>query len=211
MICCILMMLQCRSDAMYRSQIQQSQDTERLIRLNAIRSQLIMGIASAWSGLTMSDAMDLLLNSILLGITSSDLLKLNALIEEWNDIKPQRKDPQIEEKKEEEYGVDLQNAVKQEQDDNEMAVWFRQTLKLPQYLELFESEGFDELEMLSDLNDALLKELGINKMGHRMRILKAIKKLNAQTSENGDDTDASQEAEGAPPVIEGMNVIDTLR
>ena len=153
---------------MYRSQIQNSQDTERLIRFNAIRSKLIMGIASAWSGLTTSDAMDLLSNSILLGITSSDLLKLNALIKEWSDIKPRREDPQIEEK--EEHGMNVLDSIKKDHENRAMAVWFCQTLKLPQYLDLFESQGFDELEMLSDLTHVLLKELGINRMGHRMKI-----------------------------------------
>ena len=184
--------------------------------MNAVRSQLVMGTASALSGLTMSDAMDLLFNSILPGVTSSDLFKLNALIAEWNEVKPHREDPQIEEKKDEEprhvEPGNVQDVAEDGHcdDDNEMAIWFRQTLKLPQYLELFESEGFDELAMLSDLTDSLLKELGINKMGHRMKILKAIKKLNEQMPENNDD-DVGQENEGAPAVMGGANVVDTLR
>ena len=152
--------------------------------------------------------MDLLLNSILLGITSSDLFKLNALIEEWNDIKPQREEQRIEEK-EEEHGLNVQDSIKKDNENRAMAVWFCQTLKLPQYLDLFESQGFDELEMLSDLTDVLLKELGINKMGHRMKILKAINELHEQSQEIDDDVD--QQAEGVPTLVARGNVVDTLR
>ena len=101
------------SDVMYRSQFQNpnSRQTQRLIQLNAIRTQLIMRTASTLSGLTMSDAMNALLDNILMDITSSDLSKLKALIGEWDEVKAQREAPQIEEKKDEEQGVDVQNVV----------------------------------------------------------------------------------------------------
>ena len=63
---------------------------------------------------------------------------------------------------------------------NEMAIWFRRTLNLPQYLELFEAAGFGELEMLLDLTDSHLEKLGIDKMGHRLKILKGIRNLDEQ-------------------------------
>merc|ERR1711879_803046 len=98
-----------------------------------------------------------------------------------------------------------------------VAVWLRDTVRLPQYLELFESEGFDELEVLVDLTDPLLKQIGIKKMGHRMKIMKEIKKLNqAQEHQNdnafnNDNDDAVSEAnEGIPAHVGGANVMDTL-
>ena len=201
------------SDVMYRSQFQNAtpQQSEHLIRLNAVRNQLVLSTASALSALTMSDAMDLLLNSILPGITQSDLFKLNALISDWNEleeVKLKRRETQIEEKKDEEQGDDIQN-VASDNDKSEVAIWLCHTLKLPEYVELFESEGFAELEMLADLDHSLLKELGINKMAHRLKILKEIRKLSAEIPEN--EVYADQENEGAPAVVRGANIIDTLR
>jgi len=189
--------------------------TEMMIRLNAVRSTLMMGTVSVLSEKTMSEAMDILLNSILLGISSSDVFKLQSLIGQWNDIKPRSAElaqPEVEEKKQADL---VPNG--QANDGSEVASWFRDTLRLPQYIDLFESEGFDELETLADLTDSDLKELGINKMGHRKKILKAVKMLNDQNQEQygpgaaHHDDNIEEPLEGAPARVAGANVQDTLR
>jgi len=59
-------------------------------------------------------------------------------------------------------------------DDDEHGVhrWFRERVKLPQYAQLFEDEGFDDLESIRDATESDLVAMGIDKVGHRKRILK---------------------------------------
>ena len=79
--------------------------------------------------------------------------------------------------------------------ENEVVIWIRDTLKMPQYLEVFEAEGFDQLDMMRELTEIHLKELGINKMGHRLKILKAIRELNEEGGGN-DLNHFDEQAEG---------------
>ena len=64
------------------------------------------------------------------------------------------------------------------EDDND-AQEFREwldRLKLSEYYDLFSQNGVEYIKDASGLNDEHLKEIGIDKIGHRMRILNAFKK-----------------------------------
>ena len=69
---------------------------------------------------------------------------------------------------------------------------------LPQYIEIFQSQGFDG-QGLASLDDAELRELGITAMGHRKTILREAAKIvvgdasAGQSSPNDLSADASQE------------------
>lgn len=166
----------------------------------------------------MSDAMDILLNSILLEISNSDLIKFKALMDDWNEIKSQIDDLTVEEKKDDDHVKEkemMPAVVEQDNEDNEMVIWFRDKLKLPEYLDLFVSEGFDDLWVVADLTETHLKELGITKMGHRMKLLREIKKWKKKRKQEVDSVarQATTVLEGrpSPARVMGPNVQDTLR
>ena len=75
---------------------------------------------------------------------------------------------------------------------------------LPQYIEIFQSQGFDG-QGLASLDDAELRELGITAMGHRKTILREAAKIvvgdasAGQSSPNDLSADASQRAVGGLP------------
>ena len=50
--------------------------------------------------------------------------------------------------------------------------WLCDLVKLPQYFDLFIENGYDDLETLSDLTMEELEHIGIEKRGHRKKILK---------------------------------------
>ena len=117
-------------------------------------------------------------------------------------ISENQQNEQIEEKKEDDG--DVENV-------SEMTIWFRDTLGLPQYLEVFKQQGFERLDTLIEITESHLKQLGIDKMGHRMMILKGIRELNQEGVQVNDDNDADQESEGTPEVMGGAAVLDTLK
>ena len=53
--------------------------------------------------------------------------------------------------------------------------WLRKH-KLAEYWPLFEAEGYDDFETVSTLNDAELEQLGIEKSGHRKKLMLRISK-----------------------------------
>jgi class 3 adenylate cyclase len=67
------------------------------------------------------------------------------------------------------------------------------SLGLPQYAQAFESNDIG-MDLLSEVNDQTLKDLGVSSAGHRLRILKAISKPGAQVAtspDKGSDTPAA--------------------
>ena len=58
-----------------------------------------------------------------------------------------------------------------------VSAWL-QDLGLQQYAELFEANDID-WELLADIDQQTLTEIGIQSVGHRIRILEAISKLQA--------------------------------
>ncbi len=65
----------------------------------------------------------------------------------------------------------------------DVAIWLKHTVKLPQYIHNFTSNGFEELDVMEDIKDDDLKAIGIELLGHRMKIMKEIAKLSNQQTE----------------------------
>ena len=57
--------------------------------------------------------------------------------------------------------------------------WMDKVVQLPEYLDLFVENGFDHLSVIQTLTIDDLLEMGIEKKGHRIRIVQAIAKLKA--------------------------------
>lgn len=55
--------------------------------------------------------------------------------------------------------------------------WVVDTLRMEQYHALFVSNGLDDFEVLSWVNDEQLRDIGIQTMGHRIRILQQIQRV----------------------------------
>ena len=55
--------------------------------------------------------------------------------------------------------------------------WLKDAVKLPQYTALLIENGFDDLEFIKEIKKEHLMEIGINKLGHQLRLLKCIKDL----------------------------------
>ena len=102
-------------------------------------------------------------------------------------------------------------------------------VKLPQYFELLKEAGFDDLESVQDVTEDDLEAMGINKTGHRRKIIKFVTKLKAknnpfiplaaaQSSSPKQHAPAAAAAaysfgvaEPAKIYAEGPNVVDTAR
>ncbi|XP_071221437.1 SAM and SH3 domain-containing protein 1-like isoform X7 [Salvelinus alpinus] len=52
-----------------------------------------------------------------------------------------------------------------------------QTIQLPQYLEAFVDNGYDDLEVCKQIGDADLDAIGVHSQHHRQKVLNAVKKL----------------------------------
>ena len=64
--------------------------------------------------------------------------------------------------------------------ESEVARWLTNIVKLPQYISSFSENAFDNLEIIKEVRMNDLKELGIDLMGHRIRIMKEIANLNKE-------------------------------
>eukprot|EP01083_Nonionella_stella_P152482 488871_1 len=62
----------------------------------------------------------------------------------------------------------------------EVREWFRDTVKLEQYGELFIDNGFEDLEFIKTINENMLTMMGIKKLGHRTRIMQCVDQLNGR-------------------------------
>ena len=56
--------------------------------------------------------------------------------------------------------------------------WVVNTLKYPEYYELFVENGVDTLNVAKLLTKSELKMIGINKIGHQLKIMEGIQALN---------------------------------
>ena len=50
----------------------------------------------------------------------------------------------------------------------------KHTLKFNNYYDTFIEHGFDDMRFLKDVTNEDLKEIGIDKLGHRKRLLKCL-------------------------------------
>merc|ERR1711933_717 len=55
--------------------------------------------------------------------------------------------------------------------------WLEDIVKLPEYYQILIDQGFDDLDSIADINNNDLKEMNIDKIGHRKKILKHAQKL----------------------------------
>eukprot|EP01084_Bolivina_argentea_P133447 235512_1 len=72
--------------------------------------------------------------------------------------------------------MDRNNSPKPEK-ENAVNVWLRDVVKLPEYIDLFMQNGMDDMTVIEDITMNELNQIGIDKLGHKMRILKAVAKL----------------------------------
>ena len=52
-------------------------------------------------------------------------------------------------------------------------------MKLPQYFELLIENGFEDMESMRDITVEHLREMGIDKEGHRLKLMKRVATLRA--------------------------------
>eukprot|EP01083_Nonionella_stella_P069504 185304_1 len=94
----------------------------------------------------------------------------------------------------------LTNKLSQENDDHKsndnvafdpvyavFFYWINNTVCLPKYVNAFKESGYDSMDAVVELNDEKLQSIGINIEGHRVRLLKAIKKYTAKQQKEGID------------------------
>ena len=71
-----------------------------------------------------------------------------------------------------------EDAEETKDEDNELRKWFIETIKLPQYYDLFKKAGYEDIEYLNHFNidngDEELIEIGVKKQVHRRMILSKI-------------------------------------
>eukprot|EP01083_Nonionella_stella_P216358 777829_1 len=64
--------------------------------------------------------------------------------------------------------------------------WLENNVKLPQYFDTFMKNGIDELSVVALLDTATLKAIGIDVIGHQMKILNHAKQLHQNNPNEGD-------------------------
>ena len=113
--------------------------------------------------------------------------------------------------------------VKEETEEDKLRKWMENEVKLPRYFNVLKENGFEDMESVLDLTLIEMKEMGIDKMGHRKRIMKHIAKLQAMNdpmipvkpSMPQQQVPAATYSFGAAPAqsakvdVEGANVVDT--
>ena len=72
--------------------------------------------------------------------------------------------------------------LKEETEEMKLKKWMEDEVKLPQYFELLKEDGFDDLESVQDVTEDDLKAMGIDKTGHRRKIMKFVTKLKAKNN-----------------------------
>ena len=59
-----------------------------------------------------------------------------------------------------------------------LKLWLEEEVKLPQYYELFISNGIEDLETVALLTMTTIKGIGVDLIGHQIKILNEVNKLN---------------------------------
>ena len=106
--------------------------------------------------------------------------------------------------------TEQKSADNNDNDKNEVAKWLKNIVELPQYLGQFEEEGYDDLLIIKEtLTEEDLIKIGINKRGHRKKILLYASKLKFDDS-NDDDAKVNVK-KNFMDHIEGVNVHDSAQ
>ena len=67
----------------------------------------------------------------------------------------------------------------QENEASELQKWMENEVKLPQYFELLIENGFEDMESMRDITMEHLREMGMDKIGHRLKLMKSVATLRA--------------------------------
>ena len=57
--------------------------------------------------------------------------------------------------------------------------WMEFEVKLPRYFELLVENGFEDMESMKDITMEHLREMGIDEIGHKLRLMKSVAALKA--------------------------------
>merc|ERR1712228_271643 len=69
-------------------------------------------------------------------------------------------------------------------DEHEVVMWLANEVKMPQYIDNFIVNGFDEMSVIQEMSLNELELIGIKLLGHRMKIYRFIRKLCDEQSSN---------------------------
>ena len=77
--------------------------------------------------------------------------------------------------------------------EEEVKRWLN-NLKLEQYTQIFFDEGYEDMDtIINGITENDLLEMGINKRGHRKKIIISIQRLKHKENDNNDDQIAKME------------------
>eukprot|EP00483_Globobulimina_turgida_P001819 UN01821 len=96
--------------------------------------------------------------------------KISQLKNENNMLRKQNKIHKILKIKGVNVNVNVNGEVWSEEE--KLKNWLFETVKLPQYLSVLVNNGYDDLESMHDITFNELQTVGINKMGHRKKLIK---------------------------------------
>ena len=99
------------------------------------------------------------------------------------------KDDDDEDEEEEEYEDEINWKKYEEEQDKRREVlrlWLNEEAHCGEYYDKFIEYGFDELDIVVDCDEQQLINIGIDKIGHRLKILRAIKIYKTKHKINGD-------------------------
>eukprot|EP01084_Bolivina_argentea_P021003 39007_1 len=65
-----------------------------------------------------------------------------------------------------------------------LRAWLKDTVKLEQYFDMFIENGFDNLEAIKMVTMDVLNMIGIDKIGHKMTLIRHVAKLNSNNNAN---------------------------
>lgn len=108
----------------------------------------------------------------------------------------------------------LQEAVKghenkEETEEEKFRKWLQDEVKLPQYFGMLKQNGFDDMDSLQDLVEEDLSEMGIEKVGHRRRLMRNVDKWKEIVSNSKESHKKSIPLVAHGIAAEGANIADT--
>ena len=80
------------------------------------------------------------------------------------------------------------NKSRNKSEGEKLRAWLKDTVKLEEYFEMFERNGFDSLDAIKLVTMEVLNMIGIDKIGHKMVLLRHIAKLNVNNANEGNDS-----------------------
>ena len=119
---------------------------------------------------------------------------LSSIAQQSKKLKNTINDIQLELNEEEKNKDDDNNNEISEKD--KIKLWLENTVKLPEYFDKFIEDGVDEFDTILLLDHNTLKDIGINKVGHRLKILNQINILKQKNNNNNNNEIAEQYDEG---------------